>query len=158
MMKFTCVYVHAIDMQIVSNSIIIESIFVELRRNIVNINKLDAFKIIPFVQLHYYVCVLNANSERNVSFQRPTGFGFSLDAINVSDPIYRHLIDDGEEDERIWCVVSYSKKLEFFVWIMNIFHFLTPFAINLFVAFYIIHQMARQRSTVRKKSNVSTTI
>jgi hypothetical protein len=69
---------------------------------------------------------------------------------NIPDPIYRRLIDDGEEDQRIWCVISYPKKLEFFVWIMSIFHFLTPFAINLLIAFYIINQMARQRSTVRK--------
>lgn len=69
---------------------------------------------------------------------------------NVSDPIYRRLIDDGEEDQRIWCVVSYPKKLEVFVQMINIFHFLIPFAINLLIAFYIIHQMARQRSSVRK--------
>ena len=60
-------------------------------------------------------------------------------ASNVSDPIYRRLIDDSEEDQRIWCVISYPKKLEFFVRIINIFHFLTPFAINLLIAFYIIH-------------------
>ena len=71
-------------------------------------------------------------------------------ASNVFDPIYRRLIDDGEEDQRIWCVVSYPKRLEFFVWIVNIFHFLTSFAINVFIAFYIIQQMARQRSAVRK--------
>ena len=69
-------------------------------------------------------------------------------ASNMPDPIYRRLIDDGEEVERIWCVVSYSKKLELFVWLISIFHFLTPFVINLLIAFYIINRMARQRSTV----------
>ena len=33
---------------------------------------------------------------------------------------------------------------------MNIFHFLTPFSINLISAFFIIIKMYRQRSTVRK--------
>ncbi len=29
---------------------------------------------------------------------------------NVQDPIYRRLVDDGEEDQCIWCVVLYPKK------------------------------------------------
>mgnify|MGYP001118537749 CR=1 FL=1 len=71
-------------------------------------------------------------------------------ATNIHDPVYRRLVDDGEEEQRLWCIVSYPKNFERLTLIMNIFHFFAPFAINLFSALFILNQLARQRSAIRK--------
>ena len=57
----------------------------------------------------------------------------------VHDPIHRHLIDDENEDEnRIWCVVNYSKRLKNFDSIIDILHFSLPLLINFISALLII--------------------
>jgi hypothetical protein len=70
----------------------------------------------------------------------------------IHDPIHRRLINDDDEDEqRIWCVVSYSTKVEVFNSAVNIFHFLVPFSINVLSAIVIIVRSARQRERTRPR-------
>ncbi|CAF0942894.1 unnamed protein product [Adineta steineri] len=64
--------------------------------------------------------------------------------------ISRDLFDDHEE-QRVWCVLRYSQSIEKYTTIVQYFHFVVPFAINLFSALYIIINIARQRTTTRTK-------
>jgi hypothetical protein len=71
--------------------------------------------------------------------------------LNIStiiyDPIYRRLIDDGDNEDakRIWCIVSYSSNLQIFNLIINIFHFCIPFLINFISSFIIFIKIVQQR-------------
>jgi hypothetical protein len=69
----------------------------------------------------------------------------------IHDPIYRRLIDDnGNDDEkRIWCIVSYSSNLQIFNLMINIFHFCTPFLMNLISSSIIIKKIAQQKTKIQ---------
>jgi hypothetical protein len=73
-------------------------------------------------------------------------------STTIHDPIHRRLIEDDDDDneKRIWCFVTYPSELQTFNTVMNIFHFLTPFIINLISAPIIIIVTARQKTTVQK--------
>jgi hypothetical protein len=73
-------------------------------------------------------------------------------STTIHDPIHRRLIEDDDDDneKRIWCFVTYPSELQTFNTVMNIFHFLTPFIINLISAPIIIIVTARQKITVQK--------
>jgi hypothetical protein len=63
---------------------------------------------------------------------------------NVHEIIYRRLIaDDSNGEKRIWCIVNYSADIQKYNLVMNIFHFSTPFVINLLSAIIIIIKTAR---------------
>jgi hypothetical protein len=68
-------------------------------------------------------------------------------STTIHDPIHRHLLyDDNDDDEkRIWCIITYSVSLHTFNTFINMFHFLTPFTINIISAIIIIVITARQR-------------
>jgi hypothetical protein len=70
---------------------------------------------------------------------------------SIHDPIYRHLIDDGdsEDEKRIWCIVTYPPSLEIFNFIINIFHFFVPFFINLISVFILIKKTAQRRTRIQ---------
>jgi hypothetical protein len=70
---------------------------------------------------------------------------------NIHDPIYRHLIDDGdtEDEKRIWCIVTYPPNLEIFNFMINIFHFFVPFFINLISVFILIKKTAQRRTRIQ---------
>ena len=51
-------------------------------------------------------------------------------SIIVHDPIYRRIINDND-DKRLWCIVSYPSHIQTYNLIMNSFHFLTPFLMNI---------------------------
>ncbi|CAF2528161.1 unnamed protein product [Rotaria sp. Silwood2] len=73
---------------------------------------------------------------------------------NIHDPIHRRLIDDNNDDEdgnekRIWCIVTYSSSFQTFNTLVNIFHFLTPFTINLISGIIIIIMTTRKRRTAQ---------
>jgi len=70
----------------------------------------------------------------------------------IHDPITRQLIEDKDE-ERIWCIVNYSLKLKGYDRFINLFHFLTPFIINIISAVIIIVQVFRTRSKARKNAS-----
>jgi len=80
---------------------------------------------------------------------------FFLLFLNIStvihDPIYRRLIDDNDNDDekRIWCIVSYSSNLQIFNLMINIFHFFTPFLMNLISSSIIIKKIAQQKTKIQ---------
>jgi len=67
----------------------------------------------------------------------------------IYDPVHRRLIDD-EEEQRTWCVSQYSSSVQVFDWLLNIFHFSVPFAINCISALTVIIIAARSRSNSQK--------
>jgi hypothetical protein len=80
----------------------------------------------------------------------PGLLGFTI-LTNIHDPLHRHLIHDIEE-QRTWCIVSYSNSVQLFNSIIKIFHFLTPFVLNLSSALIIIITISRNRSRSKKKT------
>jgi hypothetical protein len=68
----------------------------------------------------------------------------------IHDPIYRRLIDDNDNDDekRIWCIVSYPSNVQSFNFMINIFHFSTPFLMNLISSIIIIKKIAQQRTRI----------
>jgi hypothetical protein len=70
----------------------------------------------------------------------------------IHDPIHRKLIKDNDtEEQRIWCIVTYSSEVNIFNSIVNILHFFIPFLINVFSAIFIIVKVARQRALMRPR-------
>ena len=68
----------------------------------------------------------------------------------LDDPSYSRLIDDENEDEnRIWCVVSYPSSVQKLSSTINIFHFVTPFLLNLVSAIILIAEKSRQRLSLQ---------
>jgi hypothetical protein len=80
----------------------------------------------------------------------PLLLGFIV-STNIHDPLHRHLIDDIEE-KRTWCTVSFSSSVQLFDSITKIFHFLTPFVLNLSSAMTIIITISRNRAKAKKQT------
>jgi hypothetical protein len=73
---------------------------------------------------------------------------------NIPEIIYRHLLDDDSNDEkRIGYIVTYSPNIQLYNLIMNIFHFCTPFLMNLLSAIIIIIKTARLRTIAKNEQN-----
>ena len=68
---------------------------------------------------------------------------------HIHDPIHRELMEEVEE-QRIWCIIKYSPSVKIFDKVINIFHFLAPFSVNLISALAIIISTARSRSNAQK--------
>jgi hypothetical protein len=69
---------------------------------------------------------------------------------NIHDPIYRRLFDEiDDEEKRIWCIPKYPSGIRIIDSVMNMFHFIIPFIINLISAIIIIIVTARQRTTIQ---------
>jgi hypothetical protein len=77
---------------------------------------------------------------------------FMIISTTIHDPIYRHLIDDinNEDEKRIWCIVTYPSSLQTFNLIINFFHFVTPFLLNVISAFIIIKKTTQQRTRFQR--------
>ncbi len=68
----------------------------------------------------------------------------------IPDPIHRRLIDDNENDEeRIWCIITYSSHFQIFNSIINIVHFFLPLIINFMSPIIIIKVQIKQRFIVQ---------
>lgn len=64
----------------------------------------------------------------------------------------RDLFADPEE-QRLWCVLRYSSWVDTYSTVIQLVHFIVPFCANLFSAFFIIFNMARQRAMIRTRHN-----
>jgi hypothetical protein len=71
----------------------------------------------------------------------------------IHDPLHRHLIDDKEE-QRTWCITEYTPFAQTYDWTINIFHFLSPFLVNIISAFIIIISTFQVRSNVQNKNTI----
>ena len=67
----------------------------------------------------------------------------------IHEPLHRQLVDDDEE-QRVWCVVTYSSWLSVYNYVVVIFHFLVPFLLNIVFSLLIMILAARRRSTVQQ--------
>ena len=73
---------------------------------------------------------------------------FTLVASIIHEPLHRQLFDD-REMQSVWCVTRYSSSLQHYNTIILFFHFLGPFAANLFSALFIIFGTVRRRSRIQ---------
>jgi hypothetical protein len=64
--------------------------------------------------------------------------------------IYRSLFDDYEE-QRVWCVFHYSELIQKYSTVIQLFHFIVPFAMNLFSAVFIVFTLARRRAEIQTR-------
>jgi hypothetical protein len=95
---------------------------------------------------------------RDVSFNKARSKRIARCAILVSpfvimgsilhEPLHRQLFDDSEM-ELVWCATRYSRSLQSYNTFILFFHFLGPFAANLFSALFIIFGTVRQRSAAQ---------
>ncbi|CAF1153792.1 unnamed protein product [Adineta steineri] len=78
---------------------------------------------------------------------------FLIILTNIHDPIYRKLFIDNQFDEdehmKIICHVEYKSNLRVYNLIMNVFHYVTPFIINLISATIIIFINTKQRKSLQ---------
>jgi len=76
-------------------------------------------------------------------------FVFIITTLSFThDPIHRQLITD-EGEQRTWCIVEYSSQFQIFNSIINIFHIIVPFGINLVSVFIITIVTARRQLTIK---------
>ncbi|CAF5085403.1 unnamed protein product, partial [Rotaria sp. Silwood1] len=72
----------------------------------------------------------------------------------IYDPIHRCLIDDkNEDDNRIWCIASYTSNLQKFNSFIHTFHFLIPLTINLVSVVILILKKSRQQAKFQINQN-----
>ncbi|CAF4097641.1 unnamed protein product [Rotaria sp. Silwood2] len=72
----------------------------------------------------------------------------------IYDPIHRRLIDDkNEDDNRIWCIASYTSNLQKFNSFIHTFHFLIPLTINLVSVVILILKKSRQQARFQINQN-----
>ncbi|CAF1325276.1 unnamed protein product [Adineta steineri] len=70
----------------------------------------------------------------------------------IHDPISRRILHDDDDEQRTWCILEYSTNLKKYDKFINLFHFLTPFIINILSAICITIQVFRIRVKTKKKS------
>jgi hypothetical protein len=68
----------------------------------------------------------------------------------IYDPLHRRLLEDKEE-QRKRCAVRYSSSVKAFASIINIFHFISPLAINVMCVLFIIILVAQQKLKIDGK-------
>jgi hypothetical protein len=97
-------------------------------------------------------------SKKIAKFIIPTLF-LLTSGTNIHEIINRNIIDDESNDEkRIWCIVTYSTNVQKYNLGVNIFHFCTPFVINLLSAIIIIIKTARLRTNLKAQQNYRKTL
>lgn len=68
----------------------------------------------------------------------------------LHDPFYYRLIDDFDTDEkRTWCFVQHSSFFQKYNTVINLFHFVAPFSINVISSIVIVITTARNRSRLQ---------
>ncbi|CAF1682896.1 unnamed protein product, partial [Adineta ricciae] len=66
----------------------------------------------------------------------------------VHELVFRDLFEDHEE-QRLWCLMSYSRSIHTYNTIVSLFHFLGPFLANFYSAVFITFRGAQQRARVQ---------
>ena len=89
-----------------------------------------------------------AKSRRTAKLMICTVYLFVL-LTTLHEPLHRRLTDDAEE-QRTWCVTTYSPMWTSINAAVVLVHFLAPFMINIVSALLIIVMAARRRSTVQQ--------
>ena len=71
---------------------------------------------------------------------------------NIQDPIHRRLLEE-PDDERIWCIVTYSRPVQNFDRTSEMFHFFAPFLINIIATILMTVVGAQQRLHLESDQN-----
>ena len=78
---------------------------------------------------------------------------------NIHDPIHRRLYEEKDDEEkRFWCIVEYKYTIRIIDYIINGFHFIVPFIINIISANLIIIIKTQQRRVVKRTEQNLRTI
>jgi hypothetical protein len=75
---------------------------------------------------------------------------------SIHDPIYRHLIDeenDGDDEKRTWCIITFPSNLEIYNSFLNSFHFCGSFILNLVSSIILITKKSRQQFKIYPDRN-----
>ena len=78
---------------------------------------------------------------------------FGTISTTIHNPIHRRLLDENVEEieKRIWCIASYSSRLQTYNTIINFIHFFIPFISHLASALIIILINSRQKVQTRNR-------
>lgn len=68
----------------------------------------------------------------------------------IHEPLHRQLFDDTEM-HLVWCVTRYSSSQQYYNMIVLFFHFLGPYAANLFSALFIVFGTVHRRSNAQSE-------
>ncbi|CAF3931917.1 unnamed protein product [Adineta steineri] len=106
--------------------------------------------------IHVYQGV-HFNKEKSKRLARRSIFilPFCISATIIHEPLHRNIFDfevKDEDDEtktieiHRWCVINYSRVVQYYNTAILFIHLIGPFIVNLFSALFIIFGTARQRS------------
>ncbi|CAF1257004.1 unnamed protein product [Adineta ricciae] len=76
---------------------------------------------------------------------------------SIHDPIHRRLIDEENNDndeKRIWCIVTYSSRLQAFDYTVQAVQFFVPFLINLISATILLIAKTRRESNFQTQKSM----
>ena len=75
---------------------------------------------------------------------------FIVICSHLHDPIHRRLIDEQtDEQNRVWCIVSYSSFWQRYNYTINVIHFTAPFLLNLMSIVILLIKKTHQQSNIR---------
>ncbi|UJR17035.1 hypothetical protein I4U23_003933 [Adineta vaga] len=70
----------------------------------------------------------------------------------IHDPLHRNLYNDDDDDEkRFQCIAKYRSSIRLLDYVVNTFHFIAPFIINIISTSIIIISKTQQRKSIQKK-------
>ncbi len=90
--------------------------------------------------------------ERKVNIQQKEFFVILISGTCIHDPIYRNLISEENDDEnqnRIWCILTYGSYLQVYNNIIHCLHFFGPFLINFISVIILIRKKSRQQLRIQ---------
>lgn len=72
---------------------------------------------------------------------------------SIHDPLNRHLLYDQNDDEhnRIWCIVRYSRQIQTLNSFFQLFHFFTPFFMNISCSLFFIIRISQRKTILQQR-------
>ncbi|CAF4522374.1 unnamed protein product [Rotaria socialis] len=90
--------------------------------------------------------------EKTTILQRFAQDYYSTEYVASIGVVYRRIIDEQNDDEkRTWCIVTYPRGVTVYNSIVQTFHFLAPFMINVVSAVILIATKSRRQTAVQTR-------
>ncbi|CAF4719062.1 unnamed protein product [Rotaria socialis] len=90
--------------------------------------------------------------EKTTILQRFAQDYYSTEYVASIGVVYRRIIDEQNDDEkRTWCIVTYPRGVTVYNSIVQTFHFLAPFMINVVPAVILIATKSRRQTAVQTR-------
>ncbi|UJR24163.1 hypothetical protein I4U23_027129 [Adineta vaga] len=99
----------------------------------------------------YYGIQFNRRRSRSIARWISLILPFLILISMIFELINRDLFDDYDEN-RVWCVLHYSKFIQTSTTIIQLFHFIIPFLVNLFSAIFITYNITRRQVSLRNRN------